>query len=789
MHTLQKSRLHRQHREKTTRQRALAWRRRSHLISLLALCLGTASITPDAHADLRGWLKDTAERVRDTAEDVVRGRDDRQTEPTDPQRSEQPRQAPQSGLTRAETRELQQLLNTMGYAAGTPDGVAGGKTREAIRAFQAALNLSIDGTPSKETLGAARVAVSSHRAELPDSPAIASESAQSTSQGSPQQDELLIPTDSSEVKSSPSASNDGLLAPTSPSVASARQQSERTGLIAESVVVPGTDFFRPLNMVVRDGVPLLRKQMKATAITMNEALYLQLLGVNAPGRSAGWTDTTRDPVQDMALYAIRDDKLAEYGTCVTNPDKTRRCYIGGKQFNGNEFAQRRARQAFESDVPPRFESWKAKAPRKLYWAWSEMLVQYDFEVGIQYFAGSATSARDRNRGRVRQNANLDRWEHHAPVGLSLTPEEAESFVTELDRLAPRLAFQAMEHRKVYALALVTVDQSGQASIDQVDYYATGSYQHRVASIAVESKAARKERSAQRGAEQQAAQQAATEQAKLAEQAIADQERARKIAEFPSRRFDVVGVRLGMSVSEARSVLEAAGYEINELDSPQTPGFGYGVAGCQDQVKALVSQAKAEGVATNMVDAYVIDRAHQLEPECSTKIRPPLKVRLSATKTYSARMSEDIGIEVSGRTAGASTVVGITRRINDGESTVEFSAGLKAKLGGEPVRPRRSNHDVWFSSGARHYAAVDSEESLKACYYSRGWPLGIGTPGGIKVQAFRNHCGTLLVSSQNNSGRGSTHWLVLVDTAHTASAIAEIAQETKAREAATPKVTF
>jgi peptidoglycan hydrolase-like protein with peptidoglycan-binding domain len=46
-------------------------------------------------------------------------------------------------------RNIQILLNELGYNAGTPDGAAGAKTKAAIAAFQADKGFPINGTPSK----------------------------------------------------------------------------------------------------------------------------------------------------------------------------------------------------------------------------------------------------------------------------------------------------------------------------------------------------------------------------------------------------------------------------------------------------------------------------------------------------------------------------------------------------------------------------------------------------------------------------------------------------------------
>lgn len=59
-------------------------------------------------------------------------------------------------LRREQALEIQRLLNTLGFAAGEPDGIPGPKTRAAIRAFQRAQGLPDDGYPSPALLDALR---------------------------------------------------------------------------------------------------------------------------------------------------------------------------------------------------------------------------------------------------------------------------------------------------------------------------------------------------------------------------------------------------------------------------------------------------------------------------------------------------------------------------------------------------------------------------------------------------------------------------------------------------------
>lgn len=61
-----------------------------------------------------------------------------------------------TGLTQAERRDLQTLLNRAGFDVGTPDGVIGRRTEAAIEGYQTARGLPVDGRPSPALLATLR---------------------------------------------------------------------------------------------------------------------------------------------------------------------------------------------------------------------------------------------------------------------------------------------------------------------------------------------------------------------------------------------------------------------------------------------------------------------------------------------------------------------------------------------------------------------------------------------------------------------------------------------------------
>lgn len=74
-------------------------------------------------------------------------------------------------LGRGDVRSIQEALNARGYDAGTPDGMAGRNTRQAIEAFQRDNDLDVTGSPSIDLLDALNGAASAAgNSQSPQSP-------------------------------------------------------------------------------------------------------------------------------------------------------------------------------------------------------------------------------------------------------------------------------------------------------------------------------------------------------------------------------------------------------------------------------------------------------------------------------------------------------------------------------------------------------------------------------------------------------------------------------------------
>lgn len=65
------------------------------------------------------------------------------------------------------TKQVQDLLDYLGYPVGAPDGITGSQTRQAVMLFQAAEGLTADGDPGQETQTALLAAVAAGRMYTP----------------------------------------------------------------------------------------------------------------------------------------------------------------------------------------------------------------------------------------------------------------------------------------------------------------------------------------------------------------------------------------------------------------------------------------------------------------------------------------------------------------------------------------------------------------------------------------------------------------------------------------------
>ncbi len=104
--------------------------------------------------DLDKWKSDLKQKIEKSVKDAIEKSVDGNAGKKEPPASPQQDTASNSLNDKALIRKIQRNLNAHGYNAGSPDGIFGARTAQAIRAYQEKTGLTIDGKPSKALLSA-----------------------------------------------------------------------------------------------------------------------------------------------------------------------------------------------------------------------------------------------------------------------------------------------------------------------------------------------------------------------------------------------------------------------------------------------------------------------------------------------------------------------------------------------------------------------------------------------------------------------------------------------------------
>ncbi len=115
--------------------------------TIIAL-IATAALATPAGAQQQDPNQNTSQN-QSTGQDQNAGRD-----APDPSMADKGAQSRSITLTRAQTRMLQQSLNSGGLNAGPVDGIMGAKTRDALQKYQSQNGLNASGQVDRQTLAA-----------------------------------------------------------------------------------------------------------------------------------------------------------------------------------------------------------------------------------------------------------------------------------------------------------------------------------------------------------------------------------------------------------------------------------------------------------------------------------------------------------------------------------------------------------------------------------------------------------------------------------------------------------
>jgi hypothetical protein len=142
-----------------------------HLSALAAIALALGLVAGEARAlDFNKFLNDAQKIIQDAAKSAAQPpakpappaeSHEQSASPGAPATAAAPAtvpQAPAPAYDQAMVRDIQTMLNELGYNAGQPDGIYGPGTRSAIQAFQHDRGLPVDGKPSYRIAMSLRIA-------------------------------------------------------------------------------------------------------------------------------------------------------------------------------------------------------------------------------------------------------------------------------------------------------------------------------------------------------------------------------------------------------------------------------------------------------------------------------------------------------------------------------------------------------------------------------------------------------------------------------------------------------
>lgn len=709
-----------------------------HLVLFTSILIGLANPNMAAAEGLSGWLKDRATKitkgVKDTVEKVI---DEKSTG----NEGKAPNSVGNSELNKGEVRELQARLNALGYTVGTPDGVAGQKTNQAIQQFEQEQGLPITGSPSMLVLSSLRNQSTSDTNKTANS----ANSNNSRSSGG-----VLVPTKvqvgaetNQTASSTKSNSSGGVLAPTKVQVGTANTNvAGGLGRVEEKVIVPGDDFFKPITGLTLNGLPLIFNDRKVR----NQRAYLRAIGLKVlqGGKYVSPAAYGKMSLEDSSIFdEMHADQSKEYGKCIGEPGH-RVCEFHGSMLlaisegeKANEFKQKKLMEKFEKEVISRFTSRISPSAKTFYLVNNAGLGKYDF---------------DANQMRV-SLSNLDDWGYEYDYNISISPQDAER-AKSFDKTKK-------------ALLKFTLDANGVPRTEEVNIYADDSYEKLILTIPVLSKEEAKENRAAKKADksrQVAAKKQATQQQQAQKTAV---EKEAFIKNFPQQNLNVLGIKLGMSPSMAKEILTKAGFNF------KGPQRVLGVSkSAFSRTPCEVRRDQAEEI--RKAKEIKVDKNSTVYDDCPTKV---YKLSFAAYKDYTSSLKDKVAIIVSGNPGGSNKIIAIVRELRDRNREVDFNAKLAENLGDTFVKSgsSKSSAQAWFDSGEYHYRAAHDSKFLKNCTPPH---LGYG---------FTSECGNVLVSPYNNDR--NRHFMYLVDTAaYFKSKVAkdELVEKQKAKQ---PEVLF
>lgn len=245
------------------------------------------------------------------------------------------------------------------------------------------------------------------------------------------------------------------------------------------------------------------------------------------------------------------------------------------------------------------------------------------------------------------------------------------------------------------------------------------------------------------------------------QAQKEQEYTEKIKALPTINLNILGVKLGMSIEEAISVLSS-----KDFMSSDRPTSGLRVDPCEYTRKKLDKSLTKQ------------EKANKLEKLCKGQYYPLYEVGFYSKKNYAGGGMDSVSVFISGNPRYKGKVVAIARIFEDKSGSIDFLSKLKELYGKETYtglseyEADKFNLNFWLESYDQHYRIMNDKQTAESCLPKGSgpkWPLNNGI-GQFNFTGFEMACGQIM-GYRYLSSYGQ-HDLFLVDSNYNIDSIRE-----------------
>ena len=232
--------------------------------------------------------------------------------------------------------------------------------------------------------------------------------------------------------------------------------------------------------------------------------------------------------------------------------------------------------------------------------------------------------------------------------------------------------------------------------------------------------------------------------------------------LPQSRFEVLGMKLGMPIEEARKI--AASYATT---NPSTPRDGDGDGTSPTVCEVVAYRMKERSLSKEQ------EEAEYRKESCPVPESSPFVFAFGYELQLSDKLTERLFVYRTGTNLGEPVVSAIYRQFNGDEAETLLQDGLPRQYGDDFVVPNNdSRNRVWVSEPSRR--ALIKENPKERCV-----PFWVGGQGYPELNLLYN-CGAFL--------RADSYRLVLIDTAF-ASRVANAEAKAAKKAEKKPEIRF